>query len=225
MPAAASDADRAPEAPRDPTVLDLHGVRRVDDWYWLRDLERPETLAYLQAERGFYEAQTAHSRPLRELLFAEMTHRTLSTDRSVKWTDRGSVYYTQTVAGKEYEQFFRVKAEEFAAEVLLDENQLAESDAAEAGSDYFDLGVRELSPDGRLLAYSVDRDGSEHFTARFRDLGTGADLPDVLPRTYFGGAWSSDSSTYFYPTCDEAHRPYRVWRHRLGTTAADDVLV
>ena len=167
----AGSADGAPLAPREPTVLDLHGVRRVDDYFWLRDRDRPETVDYLRAERGFYDARMAHTRPLRELIFDEMTRRTVPTDQSVRWKDRGSVYYTQTVAGKEYEQFLRVGAEEFTAEVLLDENELAE------GLDYFALGVREVSPDGRLLAYSVDLDGSEVYAMHVRDLATGGTCP------------------------------------------------
>ena len=162
----------APVASREEAVLDLHGVRRVDDYLWLRDRGRPDTTAYLAAERGFYDAQMAHTRPLRELIFDEMTERTVPTDQSVRWTHRGSVYYTQTVAGKEYEQFLRLRAEEFTAEVLLDENVLA------SGAEYFSLGVRAVSPDGRLLAYSVDLEGNEVYAMRFRDLTTGLDRTD-----------------------------------------------
>jgi oligopeptidase B len=208
-----------PVAPREATVLDRHGVRREDDYFWLRDRERAETVEYLAAERAFYEARIAHTRPLRELIFDEMTRRTVPTDRSVSWKDRGSVYYTQTVPGKEYEQFLRAGTEEFPAELLLDENSLAE------GAAYFALGVREISPDGRLLAYSVDRDGSEVYEMRIRDLDSGQDLPDLCPHTYYGAAWSADSSTLFYVVHDEAYRPYQVWRHRVGSTAAGDVLV
>ena len=209
----------APVAPREQGVLDLHGVRRVDDYLWLRDRDRAETTAYLAAERGFYDAQMAHARPLRELIFDEMNQRTLPTDQSVRWTRRGSVYYTQTVAGKEYEQFLRLGAEEFTAEVLLDENLLA------AEAEYFALGVRAVSPDGRLLAYSVDHEGNEVYAMRFRDLATGLDRPDLLPRTYYGVAWSADSGTLFYVVQDLALRPFQVWRHRLGTPAESDVLV
>ncbi|HEY5031701.1 MAG TPA: oligopeptidase B, partial [Actinomycetes bacterium] len=216
---AASAASVAPIAPREPTVHELHGIRRVDDYYWLRDLERPETLAYLRAERRFYDARMAHTRPLRELIFDEMTRRTVPTDRSVRWMDRGSVYYTQTVAGKEYEQLFRVQAEESTAEMLLDENLVA------GDSSFCEIGVRTVSPDGRLLAYSVDLAGSEVYELRFRDLRTGSDLADVLPRTYYGAAWSADSAWLFYVVSDDAYRPYQVWRHRVGTEAGTDVLV
>jgi oligopeptidase B len=212
-------AQRAPSAPVERTVHLQHGVERVDDYFWLRDAKRQQTSHYLRAERAFYDARMEHTRPLRESIFDEMDSRTVPTDQSVSWRDNGSVYYTQTVPGKEYEQFVRSDTEEFTAQLLLDENILA------AGSEYFALGVREVSPDGALLAYSFDLDGSEVYQMRLRDLRTGRDLPDLFPGTYYGAAWSADSTTLFYVVQDGAYRPHQVWRHRVGTSADADVLV
>ena len=84
-----------------------------------------------------------------------------------------------------------------------------------------------MSPDHRLLAWSGDVDGSEQYTMRFRDLATGTDLPDVLEPAPRGAAprGRPTASTLFYVMPDEQMRPYQVWRHRLGTAQADDVLV
>ncbi len=61
--------------------------------------------------------------------------------------------------------------------MLLDENAEAE------GHPYFALGVFDVSPDHRLLAYSVDSTGGERHTLRFRDLDTGLDLPEAVEDT------------------------------------------
>ena len=106
-----------------------------------------------------------------------------------------------------------------ASEVVLDIGSLADD------SGYLDLGVTLVSPDEDLLAYSVDTTGDEVFALRFRDLRTGADLDEVVPRSYYGGAWSADSACFFYTVHDGAYRPHQVWRHRIGTPVADDVLV
>ena len=92
-------------------------------------------------------------------------------------------------------------------------------------SAYIELGVCLVSPDERTLAYSVDLSGAEVYALAFRDLDSLADLPDRVERTYYGGAWSADSSTFFYTVPDEANRPHQVWRHRLGTPASADQLV
>ncbi len=103
--------------------------------------------------------------------------------------------------------------------MLLDVNDLADD------SGYVELGLSIVSPDQKWLAYSVDRTGDELYELRFRDLETGLDLPEVAPRTFEGGAWSSDSDHFFYTIEDDAFRPFQVWRHALGTPVADDVLV
>src|SRR5260370_28234495 len=104
-------------------------------------------------------------------------------------------------------------------EVLLDGNELAR------GHEYFDLGYVERSPDEKLLAYAVDTDGSERHQLRFRDLGSGADLDDVIRGVYYGAAWPADSRTFFYVMPDPAERTFQVWRHALGTPVEEDVLV
>src|SRR2546422_7643001 len=104
-------------------------------------------------------------------------------------------------------------------EVILEANELAR------GHDYFELGYGERSPDENLVAYAADASGFELHELRFRDLRTGRDLEDVVLGVYYGAAWAADSETFFYVRPDAAMRPYQLWRHALGTAAADDVLV
>lgn len=203
---------------REPAVHELHGVRRVDDYAWMSDTER--VLPHLRAERAYYEAATEHLHHLRGELVTEMSGRVPVTDSSVSWRRGAYVYCTRTEEGNEYSQYLRrpLSAPDSADwELVLDENSLAGA--------HFELGVFEVSPSGRLLAYSVDTDGDEVYTLRFRALDTGADLPDVLEGTYYGGGWSADDSTFLYTVPDPAYRPFQVWRHVLGTPPTADVLV
>ena len=101
-----------------------------------------------------------------------------------------------------------------SAEMVLDVEALA------ADGDHLELGLTLVSPDEDLLAYSVDRTGDEVYELRFRDLRTGTELDDVIPRTYYGGGWSADSRWFFYTVHDQAYRPQQVWRHRIGTTTS-----
>jgi len=88
-----------------------------------------------------------------------------------------------------------------------------------------DLGVREVSPDGRLLAYSVDFTGDELFQLRVRDLAADEDLPDRIEATYYGLGWAADSRSLFYVRTDQLYRPHEVWHHELGTDPAGDARV
>ncbi|HSE08821.1 MAG TPA: prolyl oligopeptidase family serine peptidase [Nocardioidaceae bacterium] len=229
----------APRARREPFERTDHGITRVDDYAWLRDVDRPEVLAHLEAERAFYDAATGHLRPLVETLAKEMSVRVPAMEpTSAPWRLVGFSYYMLTPTGSEYPQLFRT-IDQFdtdsatdsdvngrishgfltSGELLLDPASLAE------GSSYVELGLSLISPDERLLAYSVDRTGDEVYELRFRDLESRRDLADRLPRTYYGGAWSADSKHFFYTLHDEKYRPFQVWRHRLGTPADSDVLV
>lgn len=228
-----------PEARRDPVERTDHGVTRVDDYAWMREIDRPEVREHLESERAFYDAATSHLRPLVATLASEMSRRVPAVETtSAPWRLEAFSYYMQTPTGSEYPQLFRT-IDKFdidspadsagkvelshgfmtSGSLLLDPAELAE------GSSYVELGLSLVSPDERLLAYSVDRTGDEVYELRFRDLGTGVDLADRLPRTYYGGAWSADATAFFYTVHDEKYRPYQVWLHRLGTPAGSDVLV
>ncbi len=191
---------------------------RPDPYAWMRRVD-DHVLAHLTAEREWYDVATEHLGPLVQALRAEMTDRVPATDSSVSWPQQGYSYYTVTPAGREYDQLLRRRHGGGDAELLLDANELV------GDTDYLDLGSWTVSPDARVLAYAVDFDGDEYYELRFRDLETGAELDDVLPRCAPTGTWSGDSSTFFYVLHDELWRQHQVWRHRLGTPSADDVLV
>jgi oligopeptidase B len=204
---------------RRPVVREAHGVRRVDDYAWLADPDDEAVRGVLRAEREHYDAATSHLASLRTRLVREMTTRTPAEDRSVEWRRGPFVYGTESVAGAEYERFYRFDIRTADTVLLLDPNLLATESA------HLDLGVVEPSPDGRLLAYAVDRSGEEVFELRFRDLATGTDLPDVVPRAYYGGAWSADSASFFYAVPDDLNRPFEVRRHVLGAASPDALVV
>ena len=232
MPAVTSPP-RATQRPHEHTQ---HGVRRPDPYYWMRDRGSPALLGLLEAERAWYESATGHLSSLVEALLSEMTSRVPPTDLSVSWRYQGFSYYTALPAGRDYPQLLRdfnspyglgrrnpyiqdASTAATSSQLVLDQNALLDE------SGYLELGLTLVSPDSRLLAYSVDRAGDEVYRLLFRDLDTGEELADEVPRTYYGGAWSADSAHFFYTVHDAMYRPFQVWRHAIGTPAADDVLV
>jgi oligopeptidase B len=223
----------APIAKRVPTERTFHGDTVIDEYAWLADKDDPDTIGYLKAENAFTEAATAPLGGLRETLFTEIKTRTQETDLSVPARKGSHWYYSRMVEGQQYAIHCRVAVEPGiddppstvdgsalpGEEILLDGNALAE------GHEFFAMGTFDISPDGRWLAYSTDFSGDERFTLRIKDLSTGTVLPDAIPDTHYGSAWSIDASTIFYITVDEAWRPYRVWRHVIGTDPGADPIV
>jgi len=211
---------RPPAAPERPHVLEANGDRRVDPYYWLREKQNPEVLAYLEAENAYADGVMAGAADLQDRLYHEIVGRVQETDTSAPTFFKGWWTYTRTVEGLDYEIHCRRRGSMDAPEeVILDANELAR------GHEYFELGYVEHSPDENLVAYAADVNGSELHSLRFRDLTTGRDLDDELHGVYYGAAWSADSKSFFYVRPDAAMRPYQVWRHRLGRPTDDDVLV
>ncbi len=213
----------APIAASRPVSTVLHGVESTDPYSWIADPDEPEVLAYLQDERDHYDERTAGLSSARELLGAEMCARVPALEPSAPWESAGWRYRRVTPDGLEYDRLVRRRADspDDPEAVLLDLQEVHDA----GGTTYTRDGVVEVSPDGRWLAWSVDLAGDEAYVLRFRDLTTGEDLDEVVPRSYYGGAWSADSASFVYTVHDDTYRPYQAWRHVLGTPVSQDALL
>jgi len=203
-----------------------HDDEFVDPYEWMRDKSDPEVIAHLEAENAHVEEVTGYQEPLRQKIFDEIKSRTKETDLSVPLRRGEWWYYGRSFEGKQYAVHCRCPisgpddwdpplldehTDIPGEQVLLDENTEAD------GHDYFALGASSVSPDGNVLAYSVDVKGDERYTLQFKDLRTGERYPDLISGIAAGVTWAADSSCVYYTTVDEAWRPDTVWRHRLGT--------
>ena len=199
-----------PVAAKHPKSDTIHGDARQDDYFWLREKEKPEVTAYLEAENAYTDNIMAHTKAFQNDLYDEMLARIKETDLSVPYLDRGYYYYHRTEEGKQYEIYCRKKGSiESVEEVTLDLNELAE------GKEYMSLGPYTVSDDNQLLAYATDETGFREYTLYIKDLRTGELLPDTIEKV---GAvvWAADNRTIFYTTEDHTKRQYRLYRHTLG---------
>ena len=213
----AAELPPPPVAAKVPVTITKFGDKRVDDYFWLREKERPEVLEYLKAENAFTEAATKHLEGFREKLYKEMLARIKETDESVPYPYKGWWYYMREVEGLQYPIYCRRKGSmESPEEVMLDVNELAK------GRSYTGVDFWEVSPDGRFLAYGADFTGYREYTVYVKDLRSGELLADRLERAD-SIAWAADGRTLFYTQQNAAKRPDRIFRHRLGQ--AKDALV
>ena len=223
------------------TLTRADGSTVEDPWHWLRDRDDPAMRAYLEAENAYADAQLSPLEELQEQLFTEIKGRIEETDSSVPVLDGGWLYYRRTLAGSAYPIRCRRPAPEGVHDPRRlpdglrrpvdptdppdDEVVLYDQNLAAADHDFFQLGGFAISPDHRLAAIATDTSGAEVFTIRVRDLTTGQDLDDEIPRAAYGIAWFNDSATFLYTVPDDAWRPHQVWRHTIGTPHEDDELL
>jgi len=212
-----------PQAEKRPHEMTLHGVTRIDDYYWLRDDERsdPDVIAYLEAENDWFDARMEHTESLQKSLYEEMVARLDPDESSVPYEKDGWWYYYRYEPGKDYAIHARRKGSmEAEEEILIDGNARAE------GHDYYSLGNLEMSDDHRYAAIAEDTLGRRIHEIRILDTETGEFLPEVIGNANASLAWSADGKYMFYlDKHPETLLAYRVMRHELGTDPAADELV
>jgi oligopeptidase B len=218
----------APSAAKKTHSTNFHGVTLNDDYHWLRAenwqeaMREPEKLpedikTYLNNENEYFEKAMADTKALQETLIAEMRGRIKEDDSSVPVKDGPYAYSWKYVEGAEHPIRTRTPREGGEEEVLLDVNKEAE------GKEYFELGYVDEDPSHTILAWSRDTSGAEYYSLTFRDLDTGKDR-DVEIKDVGSATWANEG-TLFYSRVDENHRPSKIYRHTLGTSPDDDVLV
>jgi oligopeptidase B len=214
-------APTPPVAAQIPHDTVRHGQTMTDPYHWLKDQGYPKiddaaVLEYVSAENDYFDAVMKPHAALTETLFQEMRGRIKEADASVPQKDGDWLYWVEYEEGAEYKKWYRKPVAGGDKQLLLDEVALAKD------KEYFRLGDFSVSPNGKLLAFSVDDNGSERFEVRFRDLTTGAMLSDVIPGTLSSLVWSTNNDVLLYGLANENWRTDNVWMHRLGTKASED---
>ena len=204
-----------------PSRLEKHGQVRTDNYFWLKERENPEVIAYLEAENSYTEEMMRDTASLQETLYEEIVSRMPQTDETVPYLLNGYYYYERFVPGKDYAIYARRKGTiDAPEEVMLDANVLAE------GHGYFALREPKVSMNNEILAFPTDTIGRRIYTLRFKNLRSGELLQDEIPNVTDNVAWASDNRTLFYTRQDpDTLRPYQIFRHRLGTDPKSDALV
>ncbi len=207
-----------PTAKKIPKTFVNYGDTRVDDYAWLREKDNPAVVDYLKAENAHMDAVMGHLKGFQETLYKDMLSRIKETDDNVPYVKRGYWYNSRTEMGKQYPIFTRRKGSlDAKEEIIIDGNELAKDQK------FMSIGAMTVSPDGKLLAYSVDFTGFRQYTLYFKNLETGDVLKDKIERVT-SLAWANDNKTVFYVTEDATtKRSDKLFRHRLGVK--EDVML
>ena len=224
-------AARPPTTEEQPVIDEYYGIRVIDDYRWLEDQADP-------AVRQWTRIQNAHSReildqfPSREAIharIAQLYHET-STDYLGLRYQSGFLFGLKWQPPKQ-QRFLvlqRSPTDTSTESIVIDPNQLDP-----AGTTAIDWYVP--SPDGKLVAVSLSRSGSEDGVLHVYESATGKELADQIPRVQYptgGGsaAWSHDQSTIFYTryphtgerSDEDLNFFQQVYSHRLGESTAQD---
>ncbi len=211
---------KAPQAKKIENILEIHGDKRIDNYFWMNDRENPEVIKYLEEENAYEEAMMKETEAFQEDLYEEMKARYKKDDESLPYFFNEYWYIVRYEEGKEYPIFCRrFQTMEHPEEIILDVNILAE------GQEFFEVANVAVSPNNELASFSADNVGRRIYSLNFKDLKTGEILSDKIENTTGKAVWANDNKHVFYIRKDESLRAYQVFRHQLGTNPSEDVLI
>ncbi|TFE02413.1 S9 family peptidase [Jeotgalibacillus salarius] len=216
----------APIAKRVPFTHDIHNDIREDHYYWMKDKTNPEVVSYLEEENKYFSEVMKPLEQKTNEIFEGMVARVPESEEKVPVQNGQYFYYSREQKDKQYPIYARKRVEsrelldQEEEEVILDLNLLAGDD------DYLSVTLQRLNEEQTKLAYLDNRDGSDRYTIYIKDLKTGDLLSDRIENVYIFGSmeWSQCGKYIFYVTVDDMQRPYRVWRHEVGSTEGDELL-
>lgn len=210
-----------PKADKKAVNLEKHGDIRVDEYFWMNERDHPEVIDYLERENDYYQKMTAHTKGFQHDLFEEMKGRIKEDDASVPYKRNGYWYYTRYETGKDYPIYCRkIDSLDTPEIIVFDNNQMA------VGQSYFNQAGYAVSEDNTIAAFGVDTVSRRQYTIKFKNLETGELYPDVIKNTTGRAVWTNDNKTVYYTKKDpQTLRSDKVYKHTLGTSEEEDVLV
>ena len=210
-----------PNLKKVPKSLIKFNDERIDNYYWLRERENPCVIEYLNSENDYYKKMTLHTKDFQDKLFHEIKNKIKQEDQSVPYFLNGYWYVTKYKENLDYPIYFRYKDSlKSKEEILFDCNKLAQS------HDYFNLSNFKVSPNNKIVAFSVDTVSRRLYTIKFKNLDNGEILKDEIINTSGTFAWASDNSTLFYTNRDtQTLRNDKIFKHKIGDALVNDKLV
>ena len=207
-----------PRAEKINKIITAHNHERIDEFYWLNERGNPKVIDYLNSENDYRNSYMEDYKGLENELFEEIKSRIKEDDSSVPYLDNGYYYYTRFEKGKQYPIYCRKKDNlKNDEEILIDVNKMSQ------GHEYFRIGGIDISPNNKIMAYSVDTISRRLYTVHFKNLETGEKNTHTISNTSGGVSWANDNITLFYNQKNtKTLRTEKVMRHSFNQNQKDE---
>ena len=207
-----------PRAEKINKIMTMHNHERIDEFYWLNERGNQKVIDYLNSENDYRNSYMEGYKDLENELFEEIKSRIKEDDSSVPYLDNGYYYYTRFEKGKQYPIYCRKKENlKNDEEILIDVNKISQ------GHEYFRIGGIDISPNNKIMAYSVDTISRRLYTVHFKNLETGEKNTHTISNTSGGVSWANDNMTLFYNQKNtKTLRTEKVMRHSFNQNQKDE---
>ncbi len=223
---------KIPQLDKKPELKTCHNVTWEDNYSWihqknilevLKDSSKllPEIRKYLEDENSYTENNLKDTKQTQKILFDEIKGRIKLDDESLPFKDKNYEYWTKTTTKGNYSIKLRKKIGSEDIEEIWNGDKEKEKVKAE----YFGVGDLDVSHNDKYLAYSLDLKGSEYFTIYIKEIKTDKFITEKIENTSGSVLFSLDDNYIFYSKLDENHRPRQIFRHEIGKSIKDDLLI
>ncbi len=223
----------APATPPHPVTDTYHGVLVADPYRWLENASDPGVTQWVEAQdqrsRRYFDG-LAQRGPIYDQLYSQISATSSSFSQLRAVGALIFALYTQPPKQQPMVAVLADDLDERGARIIVDPNAIDPK-----GSTAIDWWVP--SPDGKLLAVSLSRNGSEDGTLHVFDVASGGEVGEAIARVQYptgGGslAWRADSKGFWYTRYPGPDRPQaeqrffqQVFYHRLGENPAADAYI
>jgi prolyl oligopeptidase len=205
-----------PKTRIDPVTETLNGISITDPYRWLEDQSSPETRAWIKAQMSYTQAVLAKV-PQREQVRRRLTDLMKVDVMGLPLERNGRYFFRKRLASQDQAVLYFRQGENGQDVVLVDPNPLSRDHGTSAV-------IRDVSSEGRLLAYGLRQGGQDENAIHFRNVDTRTDLGDSLPTArYSSVSIKPDHSGVFYIMATP--QGPRLYYHAMGTAASKDKLV
>ena len=223
---------KIPQLSKKSETKSCHNVTWTDDYSWvhqknilevLKDSSKllPEVRKYLEKENKYTEFHLKDTKEFQKTLFNEIKGRIKLDDESLPFKDKNYEYWTKTTKKGNYS----IKCRKKIGTDEVEEIWNGDKEKSKLKTEYFGVGDLEVSYNDKFLAYSLDLKGSEYFTIYVRDIKTGKLVTEKIENTSGSINFSLDDQYIFYSKLDENHRPRSIFRHQIGSSVNEDLLI
>ena len=208
-----------PKPKKIPKLLEAHGDKRFDDYYWLRDDTRQnkEIISYLEEENNYAESWFSKGKDYRKEVFEELVSFIPEEETSLKIKKNDFYYFSKIKSNDQHPVYYREKNQNI--EEILNVNKLAEN------LDFYQISGISPSPDNKIIAFGEDINGRREFTIKFKNLEENKYINDVLENTSGNIAWGNNEYIFYTYKDPKTLISNKVYRHKLGDAQSNDFLV
>ena len=223
---------KVPQLRKKLEIKSCHNINWEDNYSWihqknildvLKDGKKllPEVRKYLVEENEFTSFHMEDTKKIQKDLFKEIKARIKLDDESLKFRDTKYEYWTKTTSKGNY----FIKLRKKIGEDKIEEIWNGDLEKKKLNTNYFGIGDLEVSFNDEYMAYSLDLKGSEYYTIYVRDIKTKKLITEKIENTSGSILFSLDDKFIFYSKLDKNHRPRQIYRHKIGSSINEDILI